>query len=119
LKNTMKPTVELGPIAQISRSVKDIEQSLAWYGGVLGLKHLYTFGTLAFFDCGGTRLFLEQADEPNPESVLYLRVGDINGSYDALRARGVEFASAPHLIHRHDDGDLKTISSNRSYLLSC
>jgi DNA-binding CsgD family transcriptional regulator/catechol 2,3-dioxygenase-like lactoylglutathione lyase family enzyme len=101
---TVNPTLELGPIGQISRSVKSIEQSHAWYGDVLGLKHLYTFGKLAFFDCGGTRLFLEEADAPGQESVLYLRVNDINGSYDALVARGVEFVSAPHLIHRHDDG---------------
>jgi catechol 2,3-dioxygenase-like lactoylglutathione lyase family enzyme len=100
----VNPTLELGPIGQISRSVKSIEQSHAWYGDVLGLRHLYTFGKLAFFDCGGTRLFLEEADEPGQESVLYLRVSDINGSYDALVARGVEFVSAPHLIHRHDDG---------------
>jgi len=48
----------LGPIGQIARHVKDIEASRRWYGEVLGLKHLYSFGDLAFFDCGGTRLFL-------------------------------------------------------------
>jgi len=71
---------------------------------VLGLKHLYTFGKLAFFDCGGTRLFLEAADAPGQESVLHLCVGDINERYDALVTRGVEFTSPPHLILRHEDG---------------
>jgi hypothetical protein len=42
----------------------------------LGLKHLYTFGALAFFDCGGTRLMLTQQDGA-AESVLYFRVADI------------------------------------------
>ncbi len=95
----------LGPIGQISRTVKDIAQAQQWYGEVLGLPHLYTFGSLAFFDCGGTRLFLsEQPDGPSPESILYLRVGDIQQAHDELCARGVEFAAVPHMIHRHADG---------------
>ena len=35
---------------------------------------------------------------------LPLRVDDIRAAYDTLRARGVQFADAPHLIHRHADG---------------
>ncbi len=68
------------------------------------LEHLYTFGKLSFFDCGGTRLFLEENAEPASESVLYLRVPDINVAYQELQARGISYASAPHLIHRHADG---------------
>jgi methylmalonyl-CoA/ethylmalonyl-CoA epimerase len=72
---------------------------------VLGLRHLYTFGKLAFFDCGGTRLYLSaEGDAPGPESVLYLRVEDIAAAHDELAARGVEFTGAPHMIHRHADG---------------
>lgn len=100
----MNTPFELGPIGQISRSVKSIEQANAWYGGVLGLKHMYSFGKLSFFECGGTRLFLEERETPVPESVLYLRVSDINRGYDELRSRGIEFDNAPHLIHRHADG---------------
>lgn len=103
-KEPMSQSLELGPIGQISRSVKDIEQSLDWYGRVLGMKHLYTFGKLAFFDCGGTRLFLEQSDAPHTESVLYLRVPDIRAAHAELSARGVVFTHAPHRIHRHGDG---------------
>ncbi len=97
-------TLKLGPLAQISRTVRDIKESEAWYGRTLGLPHLYTFGSFAFFDCGGTRLYLTAQEEPGPESILYLRVDDIRAAYDALRARSVEFADAPHLIHRHADG---------------
>jgi len=92
-----------GPLAQVSRTVRDIKESETWYGQTLGLPHLYTFGSLAFFDCGGTRLYLH-AQDPRPESILYLRVDDIRAAYDTLRARGVEFADAPHMIHRHADG---------------
>jgi DNA-binding CsgD family transcriptional regulator/catechol 2,3-dioxygenase-like lactoylglutathione lyase family enzyme len=97
--------LQLGPIGQISRSVKDIVQAEDWYKNVLGLPHLYTFGKLAFFDCAGTRLFLSQeGNEPTPESVLYLRVDDIRAAHEELSNRGVEFIDAPHMIHKHDDG---------------
>src|SRR5262245_9426430 len=33
--------LHLGPIGQISRTVRDIDEACAWYGNVLGLKHLY------------------------------------------------------------------------------
>lgn len=99
------PTLKLGTIGQISRSVKDIHVAEKWYGAVLGLPHLYTFGTLAFFDCGGTRLFLSQSQgEPGPESILYLRVDDIHAAHAELSSRGVEFTGAPHMIHKHADG---------------
>jgi len=103
-KAVMTTTLTLGPIGQISRSVRNIEQSIDWYKNKLGLPHLYTYGKLSFFDCGGTRLFLQENPEAPPESVLYLRVPDIDVAYEKLQQRGIVFSSAPHLIHRHDDG---------------
>jgi DNA-binding CsgD family transcriptional regulator/predicted enzyme related to lactoylglutathione lyase len=95
----------LGQIGQISRTVKDIVEAQQWYGKVLGLPHLYTFDRLAFFDCGGTRLMLTQNGEVSTgESVLYWRVENIVNAYETLKARGAEFISAPHMIHRHPDG---------------
>ncbi len=107
-------SVLLGALGQIARTVRDIEQSAAWYRDVLGLPHLYTFGTLAFFDCGGTRLMLSQAPEPAAaESILYWRVADIAASHAALQARGVEFVNAPHLIHKHAHGAEEWLSAFR------
>ena len=101
----MKAELKLGAIAQIARTVQDIKQSQDWYGKVLGLPHLYTFGNLAFFDCGGTRLMLSQEPKAQPaESILYLRVTDITAAHESLKSRGVDFMSAPHMIHRHADG---------------
>ena len=100
----MNSTLKLGSIGQISRTVKNIAAAEKWYGEVLGLPHLYTFGKLAFFDCDGTRLYLQEHATPGPESVLYLRVDDIDGVYSQLQARGVEFTGAPHMIHKHGDG---------------
>ncbi len=100
-----EPTmVQLGPIGQISRPVTDIAKAVHWYGEVLRLPHLYTFGDLAFFDCDGTRLFLSAADEPGEASILYFQVDEIQSAYDELVARGIEFEGAPHLIHKHEDG---------------
>jgi catechol 2,3-dioxygenase-like lactoylglutathione lyase family enzyme len=100
-------SVQLGELGQISRPVSDITTAVEWYGKVLGLPHLYTYGDLAFFDCGGTRLFLSAMEEPGrteEPSVLYFRVDDIQAAYDDLRERGVEFETAPHLIHKHESG---------------
>jgi len=98
--------MKLGALGQVSMPVTDIGEAERFYGEVLGLPHLYTFGNLAFFDCGGTRLFLSAEGEgfEHHGSVLYFRVPQIDAAYDALRARGVEFQGAPHLIHTHEDG---------------
>ncbi len=93
----------LGAIGQVSRTVADLAASTAFYGEALGLPHLYTFGELAFFDCGGTRLYLHQT-EVTPESVLYFRVPDIHAAHTELSDKGVTFVGAPHMIHRHADG---------------
>lgn len=96
-------TPALGSIGQVARTVADLEAAKAFYGGTLGLPHLFTFGELAFFDCGGTRLYLHQT-EVRPESCLYFEVGDIHSVHRDLEAKGVVFQSAPHMIHRHADG---------------
>lgn len=103
----MTATTALGPIGQISRQVRDVNAAVTWYRDVLGLPHLFTFGSLAFFDCHGVRLFLSAGDkevgEPG-DSVLYFRTDDIEAAYQQLTGRGAVFKGAPHMIHRHDSG---------------
>jgi DNA-binding CsgD family transcriptional regulator/catechol 2,3-dioxygenase-like lactoylglutathione lyase family enzyme len=102
---TMTGNLQLGTISQISRTVRNIQEAEQWYGEVLGLKHLYSFGNLAFFDCGGIRLFLSEAEEASAtESIVYFNVPDIRSAHAELLQRGVEFLGAPHMIHRHPDG---------------
>ena len=104
-ETTMAEPLALGAISQVARTVRDIQEAQAWYGDVLGLRHLYTFGNLAFFDCDGVRLFLSEGEGGgSAESVLYFRVADIHAAHAELLRRGVEFLGAPHLIHRHADG---------------
>lgn len=96
---------KLGPLVQVSRSVKDIEAAKAWYGETLGLELISAHAGMAFFRMGEVRLYLQQADKPGPESILYFRVDDIHATHDAFRERGVTFVSAPHMIYRDPRGE--------------
>jgi len=99
----MAGELDMGPIGQVSRSVSDIEAAVVWYRDTIGLAHLFTAGSIAFFDCGGMRLYLDQG-EAKPESILYFRTADIHAAHRTLEERGVAFEGAPHMIHRHEDG---------------
>lgn len=101
---------KLGPIGQIARSVDDIEEAVRWYGQVLGLPLLYRFEGMAFFDLGGTRLYLQQNPRWGPESILYFRVPDILASHAALAGKGVVFSRPPHPVHRHEDGSAEWLA---------
>ena len=103
-ETAMIEETKLGPIGQIARSVKDVAAARIWYGEVLGLEHLYSVGNLAFFDCGGVRLFLSEGEKESSDSILYFRVEDIGAAQAALESRGVVFTNAAHMIHRHEDG---------------
>lgn len=104
-------TIKLTSIGQVARSVSDCAASLEWYRDVLGLSHLYTFGTMAFFDCGGVRLMLSQAEQPLPsDSILYFKVADIRQTADDLKRVGVVFIQDPQKVHQHEDGSEEWMS---------
>ena len=97
--------VQLPRIGQVARTVGDIAVSEIWFRDVLGLAHLFTFGKLAFFDCGGTRLMLSEVDEPKAdESLLYFECADIGDVAGSLETLGVEFIQRPERVHTHQDG---------------
>jgi len=96
---------DFGTIGQLARSVSDIAAAERWYRDVLGLPHLYTFGNLAFFDCGGVRLMLSgEPEDPPQAAIIYFRVPDIEASHAELSGRGITFLQPPQMIHRHGDG---------------
>jgi DNA-binding CsgD family transcriptional regulator/predicted enzyme related to lactoylglutathione lyase len=104
-EHPMSPTTDILGLGQIARTVSNCEQSRNWYELVLELPHLYTFGTLSFFNINGTRLMLSQQEQLNAnESILYFKVVDIEAKVSQLQAKGVEMISAPHRIHTHADG---------------
>ncbi len=102
--HAMTQATPLGPIGQIARTVSNIDAARAWYGEALGLEHLFSFGKLALFNCGGVRLFLSEGEAVTADSILYFSVADIHATQAQLAARGIAFTNAPHMIHRHADG---------------
>src|SRR2546430_17166955 len=102
-------TVSLSRIGQISIVVKDVERATAFYRDALGMRFLFEFPGLAFFDCDGVRLMLSRAEKKefdHPSSILYFRVSDIQSAYQTLRSRNVAFEDEPHIIARMPDHDL-------------
>lgn len=91
----------LGRIGQVSLKIRDVERAEHFYGDKLGLRHLFTFGDLAFFDAGGVRLYLQRTDESSwhPSSILYFAVDEIHAAQERLSAQEVHFIGAPHIIH--------------------
>ncbi len=102
----MSGSLKLGPLGQVSLTVSNIARAETFYKDALGLPHLFTFGTLAFFDLDGTRLFLTEPErsQPGQGSVLYFRVSNVQTAYAELEAKGVTMTGAPHMIFRHPDG---------------
>jgi catechol 2,3-dioxygenase-like lactoylglutathione lyase family enzyme len=94
--------VALSQIGQIAVNVRDLPRAVNFYRDVLGMRHLFDAGPkLSFFDCGGVRLMLGPAEQPefdHPGSILYYRVADLEAAYQELLAKGVRFQDAPHLI---------------------
>ncbi|MGH9313108.1 MAG: VOC family protein [Vicinamibacterales bacterium] len=101
--------LQLSTIGQVSMRAKDIARAIAFYRDTLGIRHLFTFGTLSFFDCGGVRLMLGVPEKPefdHPGSVLYFKVEDIRAAHATLEGRGVTFDGPPHLIAKMPDHEL-------------
>jgi catechol 2,3-dioxygenase-like lactoylglutathione lyase family enzyme len=98
--------LRLGALGQVSLHVRDTTRAERFYGETLGLRHLYTFGDLAFFDLDGTRLYLHRNDEVDwrPGSILYFRVDDIHAAWDELVRRDVERLDGPQVVFVHDSG---------------
>lgn len=99
----------LAGVGQIAVRVHDVERATTFYRDSLGLTYLFSAPKLAFFDCGGVRLMLtlpEASEFDHPGSIIYFRVGDIQGAHALLRDRGVRFKDAPHLIARLPDHEL-------------
>jgi len=102
--------LRLNQIGQFALQVRDVDCSERFYEDGLGLRKLYRFGNLSFFDCAGIRLMLEQigdAAAPGPSGCIYFRCADLELAACELERRGVTFATGPKLIAEMDDHDLR------------
>ena len=98
---TTTTTTGIARLRQLSMRVHDVDRAVRFYRDTLGVPFLFAAPPrMAFFDCDGVRLMLSTPDPgfDHPGSVLYFAVDDIGAMHEALRARGVEFKTAPHKI---------------------
>jgi len=96
------PSIE--GVGQIHISVADVDRSVEFYQGVLGLDLLFRVDeqSMAFFDCGGVRLYLGRPEEGGVRSspLIYYRVQDLDAACSRIEASGGQITEAPHLVHR-------------------
>ncbi|MDX1644664.1 MAG: VOC family protein [Thermoanaerobaculia bacterium] len=102
--------MEIEGIGQIHITVDDIDRAVAFYRDVLGLPLLFQVPeqSMAFFDCGGVRLYLGRAEADGLVSrpLLYYRVPDIGGAWERLQELDVPAVEPPHVVHRSAETEL-------------
>lgn len=99
----------LNEIGQLAVTVKNLDRAVEFYRDKLGLQFLFQVPDMAFFDCQGIRLMLGLPEDESAirgSSILYFRVGDIEGTSKALMNRGVTFKTPPHKVAKMEDHDL-------------
>jgi methylmalonyl-CoA/ethylmalonyl-CoA epimerase len=97
-------------IGQVAIPVSNTDRSEAFYEQILGLRKLYRYGELSFFDCAGVRLMLSPPEngatvEPG-QGAIYFRVADLALAVKDLKAKGADVFSEPHLTAPMPDHDL-------------
>jgi catechol 2,3-dioxygenase-like lactoylglutathione lyase family enzyme len=93
----------------LTLTVDSVERSIAFYGGKLGIKVEFSSApAFALLRHGGVTLGLLSLDEAKKEGVeaataaqkraihVEFTTDDLDGLYEELKARGVEFAQPPH-----------------------
>lgn len=96
-------------LAQVAIPVRDLDRARAFYRDTLGLAHLFDAPpSLAFFQCGETRLMLSPPEGPETagSSILYYAVPDARDAAAALTASGVTLEQPAHFIARVADKDI-------------
>lgn len=100
----------MNQIGQIAIPVSNTDRSEAFYEQTLGLRKLYRYGDLSFFDCAGVRLMLSPPEngakvEPG-QGAIYFRVADLALAVQERKAKGADVFSEPHLLAPMPDHDL-------------
>ena len=94
-------------IGQIGVTVRDLERSKAFYGGVLGLKFLFDAGMMMFFECGSARLMLGLAEEGQETlfgaTIVYYRVAGLEKYSAEVAEKGAELLQGAHVVANMPD----------------
>lgn len=99
----------LSRIGQIALPVSDANRAEVFYGDTLGLRKLFRFGELVFFDCAGIRLMLDGSPktvQPGTGVCHYFLVEQIEAVTAELKGKAVLFESDPHMIAKMPDHEL-------------
>jgi methylmalonyl-CoA/ethylmalonyl-CoA epimerase len=104
----MASTFGLGTIGQILVPVSDVDRAVTFYRDTLGMRFLFQYPGMGFFDCNGIRLLLgvPEAGQTFGPVTLYYRVDDLDQAVAALEGRGVTFESPAHVVHRTEAVEL-------------
>lgn len=104
--------LKLSTIRQIAVTVSNVEEALAYYSGVLGLRVLFTAGpNLAFLDADGVRIMLstpQGSGAVGQNSILYFLVKDIESAYTSILERGGIAERTPQLAAKMPEHELWT-----------
>jgi predicted enzyme related to lactoylglutathione lyase len=96
-------------IVQIAVPIQDLVRAKKFYGETLGLTHLFDAPpSLAFYQCGETRLMLSPPSEEDvaKASILYYSVADARAAETALAADGAEVVTPAHFLARVGGKDI-------------
>lgn len=106
----MTAPLHISGVGQIHIGVRDIHRAVAFYRDMLGLSLLFELPEqgMAFFDCGGVRLYMstDQSAEFPSNPLIYYRVADIDAACRFIAEKGVELYREPHVVHRAGDHEL-------------
>jgi methylmalonyl-CoA/ethylmalonyl-CoA epimerase len=96
-------------IVQIAVPIQDLARAKRFYGETLGLTHLFDAPpSLAFYQCGETRLMLSPPSEEEvaKASILYYSVPDARAAETALAGDGGEIVTPAHFLARVGGRDI-------------
>ena len=96
-------------ILQVAITVKEIDRATAFYRDILGLPLLLTAPNMAFFNCGGVRLYLsgeKGSEHGGSNSFIYFRTPDVDALLADAKAKDVSIHQEPQIIARMPDHDL-------------
>ena len=101
-------TINLNEIGQISISVTDIDKAVNFYRDILGIPFLFQISDpqpMAFFNCNGIRLYINQPENPQHSgtSVIYFKVDSTHQTVAKLKTHNIKIESEPHIIHQTDN----------------
>lgn len=90
-------------LAYVMLGSGDLERSLRFYGGVLGMQQTARFGDFAFFDAGGVTLVvtgeLTAPSESQPTSCeVVFGVDSVGEAYRTFKER-IAFANEPRMVN--------------------